>query len=47
MNADFRVFPESGWVLASLTNIGPPAAYRLGRWFEPRMPIDDYAPAAD
>jgi CubicO group peptidase (beta-lactamase class C family) len=40
MNADFRVFPESGWVLISLANIDPPAAYRLGRWFEPRMPID-------
>ena len=39
MNADFRVFPESGWVLISLSNIDPPAAYRLGRWFEPRMPI--------
>ncbi len=39
MNADFRVFPESGWVLVSLTNIDPPAAYRLGRWFEPRMPM--------
>lgn len=44
MNADFRVFPESGWVLVSLTNIDPPAAYRLGRWFEPRMPVDG-APA--
>ena len=40
MNADFRVFPESGWVLICLSNIDPPAAYRLGRWFEPRMPID-------
>lgn len=40
MNADFRVFPESGWVLVSLSNIDPPAAYRLGRWFEPRMPVD-------
>jgi len=40
MNADFRVFPESGWVLVSLTNIDPPAAYRLFRWFEPRMPVD-------
>ncbi len=45
MNADFRIFPESGWVLVSLTNIDPPAAYRLGRWFEPRMPLDA-APAA-
>lgn len=40
MNADFRVFPESGWVLVSLSNLDPPAAYRLTRWFEPRMPLD-------
>lgn len=47
MNADFRVFPESGWVLVSLTNIDPPAAYRLFRWFEPRMPVDSpVAPAS-
>lgn len=40
MNADFRVFPQSGWVLVSLSNLDPPAAYRLTRWFEPRMPVD-------
>jgi CubicO group peptidase (beta-lactamase class C family) len=39
MNADFRVFPESGWVLVSLSNFDPPSAYRLMRWFEPRMPV--------
>ncbi len=39
MNADFRVFPDSGWVLVSLSNLDPPAAYRLTRWFEPRMPL--------
>lgn len=39
MNADFRVFPESGWVLVSLSNFDPPSAYRLLRWFEPRMPL--------
>ncbi|MCX7033109.1 MAG: serine hydrolase [Arenimonas sp.] len=46
MNADFRVFPESGWVLVSLANIDPPAAYRLFRWFEPRMPVDSPVAAA-
>jgi len=40
MNADFRVFPESGYVLVSLTNLDPPSAYRLFRYFEPRMPIE-------
>lgn len=39
MNADFRVYPESGWVLVSLSNLDPPAAYRLTRWFEPRLPL--------
>lgn len=40
MNADFRVFPESGWVLVSLSNLDPPSAYELLRWFEPRMPLE-------
>ncbi len=40
MNADFRVFPGSGWVLVSLSHFDPPAAYRLTRWFEPRMPLE-------
>lgn len=48
MNADFRVFPESGWVLVSLSHFDPPAAYRLTRWFEPRMPLErEPAPDAD
>lgn len=40
MNADFRVFPESGYVLIALSNLDPPAAYRLFRYFEPRMPLE-------
>jgi len=40
MNADFRVFPESGYVLIAMSNIDSPAAYRLFRFFEPRMPLD-------
>lgn len=39
-NADVRIFPESGYVLIALSNIDPPAAYRLFRYFEPRMPVD-------
>lgn len=39
MNADFRVFPESGYVLISLGNIDPPSANRPLNYFEPRMPI--------
>ncbi|MGH8106219.1 MAG: serine hydrolase domain-containing protein [Arenimonas sp.] len=40
MNADVRIFPESGYVLVSLSNIDPPAAYTVFRYYEPRMPID-------
>ena len=40
MCADFRVFPESGYVLISLSNIDPPSANRPLRYLEPRMPID-------
>lgn len=40
MCADFRVFPESGYVLVSLSNFDPPSANRPLRYFEPRMPID-------
>jgi CubicO group peptidase (beta-lactamase class C family) len=39
MNADIRIFPESGYVLVSLSNIDPPAAYRVFRYYEPRMPV--------
>jgi len=40
MCADFRVFPESGYVLISLSNIDPPSANRPLNYFEPRMPIE-------
>jgi CubicO group peptidase (beta-lactamase class C family) len=40
MCADFRVFPESGYVLVSLSNIDPPSANRPLNYFEPRMPIE-------
>ncbi|MBP6750598.1 MAG: beta-lactamase family protein [Xanthomonadaceae bacterium] len=39
-NADVRIFPESGYVLIALSNMDPPAAYRLFRYFEPRMPAE-------
>lgn len=40
MCADFRVFPESGYVLVSLSNIDPPSANRPLNYIEPRMPIE-------
>lgn len=39
-NADVRIFPESGYVLIALSNLDSPAAYRLFRYFEPRMPVE-------
>lgn len=40
MCADFRVLPESGYVLVSLSNIDPPSANRPLNYLEPRMPIE-------
>ncbi len=45
MDADFRIFPESGYVMVSLSNLDPPAAMRLLRYFEPRMPLERTASA--
>ena len=39
MNAAFRVFPDSGHVLAVLTNQDHPSAVRLLRFAEQRMPL--------
>lgn len=40
MCADFRVLPESGYVLVSLSNIDPPSANRPLNYLEPRMPLE-------
>ncbi len=39
MSADVRFFPESGYVLISLSNLDESVAYRPARWYEPRMPL--------
>ncbi|MDX2149778.1 MAG: serine hydrolase domain-containing protein [Bryobacteraceae bacterium] len=38
MNGDLKVFPKSGYVVAVLANLDPPAAGRLSEWFVNRMP---------
>jgi D-alanyl-D-alanine carboxypeptidase len=38
MNGDLRVYPQSGYVLVSLSNLDPPAASRLTEFFSLRMP---------
>lgn len=38
MNGDLRIFPQSGYVVISLSNLDPPAATRLVEFFTLRMP---------
>ena len=38
MNGELRVFPQSGYVVAALSNLDPPAASRLLEYFALRMP---------
>jgi D-alanyl-D-alanine carboxypeptidase len=40
MNADFRIFPQLGYILIGLSNLDPPAASRLVEYFAIRMPVD-------
>lgn len=38
MNGDLRVYPDSGYVVAVLSNLDPPSATRLADWLEQRLP---------
>jgi D-alanyl-D-alanine carboxypeptidase len=38
MNGELRIFPESGYVVAVLSNLDPPAASRVWQWVSVRMP---------
>jgi hypothetical protein len=38
MNADLRIYPKSGYVVALLANIDPPAAQRIAKYLDPRLP---------
>jgi CubicO group peptidase (beta-lactamase class C family) len=38
MNGELRVYPESGTVVAVLSNLDPPAATRVADWLEQRLP---------
>ncbi len=38
MNGALKIFPESGYVVAVLANLDPPAASALADWFINRMP---------
>jgi CubicO group peptidase (beta-lactamase class C family) len=39
MNGDLRIYPKSGYVIAVLANIDPPAAQRISEYLDPRLPV--------
>jgi CubicO group peptidase (beta-lactamase class C family) len=38
MNGDLRIYPKSGYVVAVLANLDPPAAGRVADFLDPRLP---------
>jgi D-alanyl-D-alanine carboxypeptidase len=40
MNGDLRIFPKSGYVVAVLANMDPPAAQRISEYLDHRLPTD-------
>jgi CubicO group peptidase (beta-lactamase class C family) len=40
MNGDLRIYPESGYVVAVLANLDPPAAGRISEYLDPRLPLE-------
>jgi CubicO group peptidase (beta-lactamase class C family) len=38
MNGDLKIYPKSGYVVAVLANIDPPAAQRIPEYLDPRLP---------
>ena len=38
MNGDLRIYPKSGYVVAVLANLDPPAAQRITDYLDPRLP---------
>ena len=43
MNGDLRIYPNSGYVVAVLANLDPPAAQRISSYLHPRLPSVDSA----
>jgi CubicO group peptidase (beta-lactamase class C family) len=38
VNGDLRIYPNSGYMVAVLANIDPPAAQRISEYLDPRLP---------
>jgi D-alanyl-D-alanine carboxypeptidase len=39
MNGDLRIYPESGYAIAVLANLDPPAAERIANYASNRLPV--------
>jgi D-alanyl-D-alanine carboxypeptidase len=40
MNGDLRIYPKSGYMIAVLANLDPPAAQRISEYLDPRLPAE-------
>jgi hypothetical protein len=38
MSGDLRIYPQSGYTVAALANMEPPAAFRIAAWLDARLP---------
>jgi D-alanyl-D-alanine carboxypeptidase len=38
INGDLKIYPKSGYMVAVLANIDPPAAQRISEYLDPRLP---------
>ena len=39
INADLKIFPDSGYVIAVMRNLDPPAASRISDFIAARLPV--------
>jgi CubicO group peptidase (beta-lactamase class C family) len=40
INGDLKIYPKSGYVVAVLANLDPPAAQRISQYLDPRLPTN-------
>ncbi len=38
INGDLKIYPKSGYVVAVLANLDPPAAQQISEFLDPRLP---------
>jgi hypothetical protein len=38
MNGDLRIYPNTGYIIAVLANLDPPAAQHITDYLDPRLP---------